>query len=328
VARLYGESKVQFNNMNIIKIERSKLRFYFIVIVALLFYCGMGILIFAEHSKKGNMVETDYLWLLIGCVFIFMAFYTIVFYFKNSPTIEVDQNQISFNTQSFNWTEIEKIDLTGKQPFKYLFGFPIEGAMLQLKNGQVKYFFDDMYSNTWKVKSFIQQVIINKKENAEILTQQIEANDVRLEEFIIFKGNQFTSLRGIMLWGFVGFFVYIIYSINQFPGFPLLLIIGSFCTFWFLFSSYLMNYFALSDKFFAVRNHNYFWKNEIYKIQDIKEIVFESQGKMPNRLRIITIDFRYKMYPAGTLRNKTWFDLKDKLELKGIKVRDELNILT
>ncbi len=55
--------------------------------------------------------------------------------------------------------------------------------MLTFKDGTIKYFFDDMYSNSWKVKSLIQQVIINKKENAEILTHQVDKSEMRLENF-------------------------------------------------------------------------------------------------------------------------------------------------
>jgi hypothetical protein len=62
---------------------------------------------------------------------------------------------------------------------------------------------------------------------------------------------------------------------------------------------------------------------KIYRNKDIKEIVFETRDKMPNCLRIITDDFRNKIYPAATLRDKTWLNLKTKLEAKGIIVRNE-----
>jgi len=196
--------------------------------------------------------------------------------------------------------------------------------MLTFKDGTIKYFFDDMYSNSWKVKSLIQQVIINKKENAEILTHQVDKSEMRLENFEIFKGNQFTSLRGISLWGMIGFFTYLFFSSkNKMTPTAFIIFFGVFGAFWFTFNSYLMHYFVLSDNYFAIRNHNFIWKNKVYRIDDIKEIVFETQGKMPNCLRIITKDFRNKLYPAGTLREKMWLDMKDKLELKGITVRNE-----
>ena len=94
-------------------------------------------------------------------------------------------------------------------------------------------------------------------------------------------------------------------------------------SFWFSFNSWLMHYFKVSDKYFVVKNHNFFWKTKAYLLSDIDEVVFETQGKMPNCLRVITKNFKSKMYPAGTLRNKTWLQLKDKLEQYHIKVRNE-----
>ncbi len=84
-----------------------------------------------------------------------------------------------------------------------------------------------------------------------------------------------------------------------------------------------MNYFQVSDNLFVVRNHNLFWKKKAYRITEIKEVVFETQGKMPNCLRVITKNFKNKLYPAGTLRDKTWLALKDKLESFDITVRNE-----
>jgi hypothetical protein len=261
--------------------------------------------------------------LVLGCFLFFMAFYSIVRYFKNSPKVVIDKRQISINQETYYWTEVAEIDLTGKRPFKYLRNFPMEGIMLTFKGGKVKYLFDDMYSNTWQIKSFIQQVIINKNDIAEIAIHQVDKNEIKLEIFEIFKGNQFTSLRGISLWGIIGFFAFMLLSKGHIPPWRAIVFGGIICSYWFFLNSFLMDYFALSEKYFAVRNHNFIWKNNLYAVQDIKEIVFETQGKMPNCLRIITKDFRNKLYRAGTLRDKTWLDLKDKLEQKGIAVRNE-----
>jgi hypothetical protein len=313
--------------MTTIEIERSKLRCYAIIGLTTIFYSGMGSLMFWMFSnlvKSGNDLRPkDYFGLVFGCFSFFMAVYSIIRYFKNSPKVVVDNRQISINDESYYWTEIAQIDLTGKRPFKYIFNFPLEGTMLTLKDGTVKYFFDDMYSNSWKVKSFIQQVIINGKESAEITTHKVDQIEIRLESFEIFKGNQFTSFRGVSLWGMIGFFSFMLLSKGNVPPWRAIVFVGIFCSFWFFLNSYLMDYFALSDKYFEVRNHNFIWKNNVYRIDDIKEIVFETRQKMPNCLRIITKDFRNKLYRAGTLRDKTWLDLKDKLELKGITVRNE-----
>jgi hypothetical protein len=84
-----------------------------------------------------------------------------------------------------------------------------------------------------------------------------------------------------------------------------------------------MNYFKVSQTFLVIKNHNLLWCTKAFRLSDIEEIVFETQGKMPNCLRVITKDFRNKLYLAGTLTDKTWLQLKDKLEGYNIKVRNE-----
>ena len=260
---------------------------------------------------------------VFGFLLYIMAVYSIISYFKNSPTIVVDTSKISFNDKTYFWTEVLKIDLTGKRPFKYFINFPMEGTMLTFKDGTVKYFFDDIYSNSWKIKSFIQQIVINKKDIAEIETHQVDKNEIRLESFEVFKGNQWTSIRGLSLWGLIGFFVFLLLTKREIPPTGFLIFFVIFGTIWFTFNSYLMHYFALSSNYFAIKNNNFIWKNKIYRMVDIKEVVFETQGKLPNCLRVITKDFRNTLYPAGTLRDKTWHDIKRVLELKGIIVRNE-----
>lgn len=107
------------------------------------------------------------------------------------------------------------------------------------------------------------------------------------------------------------------------PPVGLLIFFGAFGTFWFVLQSWLMHYFGLTKDFLIVRNHNFIWKAKIYRLSDIKEIVFETQGKQPNCMRIITNNYKNKLYPAGTLRDKTWLNLKDKLEANGVTVRNE-----
>jgi hypothetical protein len=84
-----------------------------------------------------------------------------------------------------------------------------------------------------------------------------------------------------------------------------------------------MHYFGIDKEFLIIRNHNLIWINKVYRIHDIKEVVFETQGKMPNCLRVITKRFKSKLYPAGTLRKENWLELKDALEKQGVKVRNE-----
>jgi ABC-type multidrug transport system fused ATPase/permease subunit len=303
--------------------KRHIVKFYFSIILVTLFFLGIAtilLLVYTNHLNKGTLKLKENLIPLFSILFYILAGYCLYRYIKNAPTITLDNNFIKFNNQIFLFTDIEKIELTGKQPFKFVISVPMEAATLTFKNGDTKYIFDDMYSNSWEIKSFLKQVVIDKKDFVEQTDSSIDTSDLDSESYETYKGTVITSLRGIALWGLIGYLLYMLLNSKR-PGSAGLAIF--FSILWFLLHSRLMNYFQVSNNFFIVRNHNFFWTKRAYRIQDIKEIVFETQGKMPNCLRVITKNFKNKLYPAGTLRDKTWLELKDKLETYKIKVRNE-----
>jgi len=316
------------NRMEIIKTKRHIIKFYILIIFAFVFFSAIGAIMLhttIEVFQKEQIEQKDYLLPLVPVLLFFMAFYSVYAYWKNAPTIIVDPNRksINFGTELYYLNDIKNISLTGKMPFRYIIKFPMEGASILFKNGVEKFIYDDMYSNTWQIKRFIDQVIIKKIEISETDEQTINQNNLRFEKEEIFKGNSLTSLRGISLWGLIGLFIWgMAFKIDN-PSLGLFLFFLGFSTFWFILHSWMMHYFGLTKEFLVVRNHNYFWMQKIYRIDEIKEIVYESQGQQPNCLRIITKDFKNKLYPAGTLRDKTWLYLKERLEKNGIIVRNE-----
>lgn len=284
--------------------------------------CGIGAMAVFEFSPAHNVTRaTNYFLLVIGCLCFVGAIYTVIQFFKNAPVITVDQDEITFNGAVYLWSEIARISLTGKQPFTYILNYQKDGAKLTFKDGTVKYFFDDMYSNTWQVKSFIQQVIINKAAVAEIEAPETDEKELQYENFETFKGRVLLSFEGMFLWGMIVVVAFMVLKKWDRQKTFSLIVTGLFILFWFVFSSCRLNYFELSDKHLVVKNHNFFWKKKIFRISDIREISFEAPGRLPNSMRVITKDFRNKLYPAGTLRKSMWLDLKNKLEIRGIIVK-------
>lgn len=84
-----------------------------------------------------------------------------------------------------------------------------------------------------------------------------------------------------------------------------------------------MHYFGVSEHYLIIRNHTLPWINRCFYLPNVKEVVFEQEGKRPYILRVITQDFKSKLYPAGTLRNTHWLNLKCELEKNNIPVRNE-----
>ena len=83
--------------------------------------------------------------------------------------------------------------------------------------------------------------------------------------------------------------------------------------------------FELSGDRIIPKNHILFWKKETYSLQDIREVGFEKGFINDFRfsLKLITKDFRYAIYPIGTLSQKQWKRLEEDFKRHGIKVRYE-----
>lgn len=306
--------------------KRHPFKFYLTAVLGFVFFVLLAtvmLFLFKKELNSGALETKSYFLPLASlCVYV-LAFYTVYKYYKNAPLLELDQQTITIGKQTFSWSDIKKIELTGKWNFSFIGSFPMEGFEIEFHDGTSKVIFDDAYSNSWEIKSFIQNVIIDKKEMHSISTTKVSINDAKFEQFDVFKCNQFTSFRGIALWGFIVFFALMLLTKNRFPetnGFIFLVIMA---VFWFIFFSHQMNYFSCSKNFFIVKNHNFLWQNKIFKLTDIKEIVFEAQNNQPNSLRIITKDFRNKLFPAGTLRDRNWLEMKRVLEKYTIEVRNE-----
>ncbi len=306
--------------------KRHPYKFYFSLIFLTLFYIAMGsaiIFSFIRDYSEGDVKSKALIMLIMGIVCFYLAGYSIYHYIKNAPIIILDKDFISFGNTTYALTEIKNVTLTGKRLFKYIGNFPMEAATIRFRNNETRFIFNDMYSNTWEFKYFLKQVVIDKTNYTELKHLAIESNELNNDKFEVFKGNQFTSIRGISLWALLILLIYMFLNNSKPNTYVVNLFLASSGLFWFFLSSYFMYYFKVSNNFLHIRNHNFLWVKKAYRITDIKEIVYETQGNMPNCLRIITKEYRDKLYPAGTLRDKDWLNLKTTLESYKIKVRNE-----
>ncbi|WP_276345882.1 hypothetical protein [Daejeonella sp. JGW-45] len=306
-------------------VVRRPWSFYFLQLLVFIIISGIGCGIASRAVLKINSAASlnrgDYLGLALGGVFVFLAVYMVFRYFKNAPSIIAGESSISFGGREvYALADILDIRFTGKVPLHVLWSFPVEGTRILLKNGTEKYIYDDFYPNTWELKSFLKQRVVDKKIYEPIVPQDATNNDDP-ESIVFFKGNPILSFSPIMAWTLIACASYLGYIMIQ-RGEPGVIFIG-LAAFLFLALSSSLNYFGLSNNYFIVRNHHFLWMRHAFRIENIKEIIFETTPRGPNRLRIITHDFRSKIYGASTLREKHWLALMNKLMDKGIVVRDE-----
>lgn len=306
--------------------KRHLFKFYFGVAFGFTFLIFLGTMLMIssidllqnEHPKN-----KEYFLPVISIAMYLVAFMLLYSYFRNAPIITIEGQTIKFAHKTFDLNDIKKISFTGKKPFRFIITFPMEGTTLKFNDGTEKTFFDDLYSNSWKIKSFLEQTIIEQKEYKPSQPKKVDRSAIQFENREVFKGNQFTSLRGISLWGLLLFFAIFVLNKGGITSIRSILILFFFAASWFILQSWLMHYFELTKKYLIIRNHNFIWITKIYDLSEIKEVIFETEGKQPNCMRVITKDFKSRLYPAGTLRDENWLALKSKLENEGVLVRNE-----
>lgn len=304
-----------------ITIRRHWKKFYLKVLLLVLYYLSLALIVGRLYEEALSKAGEGFI-ILMSLSFIILALYTIVRYFKNVPNFYINTDAIVINRNTtFLWQDLERIELAGKRPFNYMFGYPREGIMFKFKGSNKIYLFDDMYANTAAIKRFIRYHIIKKTNDWIEPIIRPTISDIQHEQFVRYNGSQFLNYRGVILWIVLGLLCYGIIITNHVWLVAFLICLG-IIFFWWL--SSFMCFFGVSDKYFIVRNPNLFWVKKIYRLGDIKEVVFEQQdSNMPYSLRIISVDFESDLYMAGTLRNKKWRQLQENLEDKNINVRNE-----
>lgn len=306
--------------------RRHPFKFYATVVFCFVFLCGMGIVSLVtgiDRLQQEHPRGKDYA-LPVLAVGVFVLAVSLPYtYWKNAPTVTIDAHTIQIGDQFFALADIEDVALTGKMPFRFIIGFPMEGTAILFKDETVKVLFDDMYANSAELKSFIDQVVVKKQEFTYTLIPEIHANELAGEAEESFKGNPLFTWQGIVFWVVMGMFAFVVIGSRFDLPVGALAFIGAASTYYAVFFTKILYYFGLTDSYLIVRNHHLFWFVRIYRFTDVKEVVFESLGNQPNCLRVITHDFQSKLYPAATLSDQTWLRLQDNLEAKGVVVRNE-----
>ncbi|WP_234111802.1 hypothetical protein, partial [Chryseobacterium sp. R2A-55] len=212
--------------MTTITTKRHPFKFYGSIAFGTLFLCGLGtLLLFASIDilQKENPATKEYSMPVFSLALYLLAFSLLYSYWKNSPIITLDKHSIKIGNETFYLKDIKDIALTGKMPFKCIITFPMEGTTILFNDGTEKILFDDMYSNSSEIKLFLEHVVIKKQDYNHDSIKEISKDNIRFENEETFKGNQFTSLRGLSLWGLIGFFTFMLFSKWQNPPLGLLI---------------------------------------------------------------------------------------------------------
>ena|SRR5690554_1098715 len=308
-----------------IKSRKSFIRFYLVLLFAVGFFIALGAFMLKMYFDENINGFKGILLLAFIALLFFLGLYTPWIYFKRTYIISFDDKRLKFKSVfdyfELTWNEIEKIRITGKVYFRYIIPYPMEGTVIKTKDREI-ILYDMFFVKPHLIKYALHTFYKTKKFPDDFNDKPVKSSETRFEKFNIFKGSVIFSFRGILTWGLIIFF-FILPLLNPPKSnspWIALIIIG---TLWLLANTLFMHYFGLSDKYLVIRNHLNPLKNKVYRLDDIKEVVYETRDKWPNCLRVITKKYHSKLYGAGTLRDKTWLNMKEHFESNKIKVRNE-----
>lgn len=306
--------------MEKIVLKRHPVNFYIALYFISALFVALGIaMIYLSQTESENRIpeQKQNLSFLGGIALLILTIYTIYQYYRNVPGVTVLDKKISFRSKSYPIDKISEICLTGKQPFRYLIPFDFEGMEVVFNDGKTLHLHDNMYTNLYRLKQFF------STENGEEIVYEsvnsVPVNVISGEHLYYFKGIFFLTMRGISLSFVMGMFLLFIFS-----GRLELFIFGIvFFAISYAATGSMSFYFGLNDHYFVIRNHLLFWNQKAYPISDIRELVYEQQGRNPNRLIIILKDYKSMPRYAMTLSDKKWLEMKNVAEQLGIRVRNE-----
>ncbi len=318
--------------------KRNILMMSVIIILAVGIFGVIGTLsIFkvVEDVKKGiPFTKTMIIVPLIFYPFLLYSCYYMLTYF---PTFTIDKKGIKvstiFKTRHIRWTEVKEIQLSGKQPCRFLFVTqPIEATTILLNDNKKVYLWNGYYRNHAALRVILDRAnrIIEEGRQFAGLSLNIERTKLYNKNISTsggyeFNGNHLLTFNGLFFYGWTGFIIYMVslkpevFLVNWGAMISIslvtLMMAGLF--------SFQMHYFVITADYLIVKNTIWFWVKDVYPLVDIREAIIETPHKRSTSLRIITYDFREKLYSAGSLRNKTWHELIDTLAKNRIHVRNE-----
>lgn len=267
-----------------------------------------------ENAKKVPIPQS------VGIfICILLILYMLYRVFKTSPQLEVSQNRLRIHgvlhkEKEISGNDISEIDLFSIGMYN---GSATIVTKIHLLTGKTIQLAAPNYKNMPELKIAFTQYFFEKIKKPNILAKKSVENSNIEFEYIKIYGNPYTSINGILIFGFAIFIIATtITSKKEFEPAHLFLIFP--IAFLFFALSYQFHYFIFSGKELIIRNHFLPWINKQYAISDVLVFNSEQARKTSRSLRITTKDYKSRNYPAGSLRDKNWDTLKEKIKESGI----------
>lgn len=257
-----------------------------------------------------------------GIVFLFFfAGYLPLSFFSHAPKIIFNPDSMVirsfFKFTTYSWDDVAKVYLNTKENYSVfvILGQTLPAMKLEFNNGKSLIIWEDMYRNMDEMRRVITEKLNDKIRFVKKAEERTIYNAIGDKKYA---GNPLTSFNTLMIAGMIIFFAFKL-DINAGRNLIILIPIG-FVLLFYIVLGIQMNYFEIQSDKLIIKNHYFPWKNKSYQLAEIEEVSKESPYRRSDGLRIITYQFKSKLYGAGSLRNHNWNELFKDLESIGIKV--------
>lgn len=276
------------------------------------------------------MLKKDTGLFVLGLFILVPGFGYVLYMILRVPSIQLNNQSIRLRTvfgiKTIYWNEIKSISLTGK----YSRGIGMnsqEAVALHLKNNQRVLLWVEFYANQHEIRQTLEKINQSISTNASVILPNIESlhhdlstkfnHNSHSEKFA---GNPYINFNSLTFYVLCGVFIYFIISRPESWAPASIVFTIPVAIVYFAVGSQL-NYFLLSGDELIIKNHFFPWKKHQYNLTEVREFVLERPYKSSKSLRVITKDFRDKLYPAGSLRSQHWLQLSTRIKELGIPLR-------
>jgi len=307
---------------------------YFVFPFFFLFFLAGIFFLVSPGTIEGSGHPDNMLW-IPGLLFTGMGGTFTYITLKKMVVVRIYPDRIELKSLFFEETifkeEISTIDISARENIGSMgSNRPTNAIAICYRETEKVVLADMFYRNSAELKRTLQEYFLPGAGAAPLFPENIDGK-VPLpsgEEDVAerFSGNAFLSVNGITLVGAaLALFLLVPHHRHRDtdPVFltyvPMLVLLPLY----FALGSQ-MCYFKVSDKYLIIKNQFLPWYRRDYKLDEIKDVVFENPPKRSYCLRVNTQDLSSRSFSAGSLREDTWKALAKRLDKSGISVRSEI----
>ena len=318
------------------QILKSHIPLYLILILG-----GLGLLLLVIPTvclryvmDMGLDSSQSYMILAIGIVLLLLLLGYGKYINKDMPNVRITTQKVVlrhlFQRKKVLFSDIHSVHINEMRNQSLLWmRFPVETVVIRTKTQGEMCIRPGYYTNATQLCQAFETIAKDpsKLEKLQFRTSEVLPNEVANEHFEAYKGSGLININTFMLFGFTGFLLYVFASADKdTPITPLIVAVFVIVLlFWGI--GFKMHYFLVSEHYFQVRNHFWFWERRTFKLSAIDNIIFDEPRKASKTLRLHTKDYETLLFQAGSLREKHWKALKQALSHKKVKVDDWLKYI-